>query len=93
MTPDFPSAARISAYLCDLQYLFSRLNVDSYRPTEHHLWLVGKVPLRTWEDCRSTSERKPGTHTYDHLVDLLIELAYERGNDSHMERFSREAPG
>ena len=86
MLPEFPFAARISEYVCDLEYPFSRMNVGSYGPTEPHLWLVGKIPLRTWEDCRSTSERKRRTHTYDDLVDLLIELALERENDSHMEK-------
>ena len=75
MLPEFPSAARVSDYLCDLEYLFSRMNVGSYGPTEPHLWLVSKIPTRTWGDCRTTSERKSKTHTYDDLVDLLIELA------------------
>ena len=29
MLPEFPSAARISEYVCDLEYLFSRMNVGS----------------------------------------------------------------
>ena len=93
MLPDFPSAARISEYVCDLEYLFSRMNVGSYGPTEPNLWLVGKIPTRAWEDCRSTSERKRRTHTYDDLVDLLIELALERENDSHMEKFLKSHLG
>ena len=44
MLPKFPSAVQISEYVCNLQYLFSKLNVGSYAPTEPHLWLVGKVP-------------------------------------------------
>ena len=87
MLPEFPSAARISEYVCDLEYLFSRMNVGSYRSTEPHLSLVGGNPIHTWEDCRSTSERKRRTHTYDHLVDLLIKLALEKENDSHMVNF------
>ena len=87
MLPEFPSAARVSEYVCDLEYLFSRLKVGSYGPRERHLWLVSNVPTRTWDDCRSTSERKSRTNTYDDLVDLLIELALERENDSHMEKF------
>ena len=51
-----------------------------------HLWLMSKIPTRTWDDCRATSERKSRTHSYDDLVDLLIELALERENDSHMEK-------
>ena len=84
---EFPSAARVSEYVCDLEYLFSGMNVGSYGPTEPHLWLVSKIPTRTWDDCRSTSERKSRTHTYDDIVDLLIELALQRKNDSHMEKF------
>ena len=62
MLPEYPTAARISEYVCDLEYLFSRMNVGSNGPTELHLWLVGKTPPRTWGVCRSTSERMRGTH-------------------------------
>ena len=93
MLPEFPSAARISEYVCDLEYLFSRMNVGSYGATEPHLWLMSKIPQRTWDDCRSTSERKSRTHSYDTLVDLLIELALERENDSHMENFLKKHLG
>ena len=87
MLPEFPSAARVSEYVCDLEYRFSRMNVGSYGATEPHLWLMSKIPQRTWDDCRATSERKSRTHSYDDLMDLLTELALERENDSHMEKF------
>ena len=61
MLPEFPSAARVSEYVCDLEYLFSRMNVGSYGPTEPHLSLVSKIPTRTWDDCCTTSERKSRT--------------------------------
>ena len=93
MLPEFPSASRVSDYVCDLEYLFSRMNVGSYGPTEPHPWLVSKIPTCTWDDCRTTSERKSRTHTYDDLVDLLIELALERENDSHMEKFLKRHLG
>ena len=93
MLPEFPSAARVSEYVCDVEYLFSRMNVGFYGATEPHLWLMSKFPARTWHDCRTTSERQSWTHTYDDLVDLLIELAFERGNDSHMEKFLKEHMG
>ena len=93
MLPEFPSAARVSEYVCDLEYLFSRMNVGSYGATEPHLWLMSKIPQRTWYDCRATSERKSRTHSYDELVDLLIELALERENDSHMEKFLKNHLG
>ena len=66
------------------------MNPSSYEPTEPHLWLMGKVPTRTWENCRETSERKTWTHSYDDLVDLLIELAMERKNDPHMDKYLRK---
>ena len=93
MLPEFPSAARVSEYVCDLEYRFSRMNVGSYGATEPHLWLMSKIPSRTWDDCRTTSERKSRTHTYDDLVDLLIELALERENDSHVEKFLKKLLG
>ena len=93
MLPEFPSAARISEYVCDLEYLFSRMNVGSYGATEPHLWLLSKIPQCTWDDCRSTSERKSRTHSHDELVDLLIELALERENDSNMEKFLKKHLG
>ena len=67
------------------------MNLGSYGPTEPNLWLVSKITTRTWDDCRCTSERKSRTLTYDDLVDLLIELAPERENDSNMERFPNNA--
>ena len=93
MLPEFPFAARISEYVCDLEYLFSRMNGGSYGATEPHLWLMSMIPQRTWDDCRATSERKSRTHSYDELVDLLIELALERENDSHMEKFLKKHLG
>ena len=93
MLPEFPSAARIPEYVCDLEYLFSRMNVGSYGATEPHLWLMSKIARRTSDDCHSTSERKSRTHSYDELVDLLIELALERENDSHMEKFLKKHLG
>ena len=77
----------------DLGYLFSRMNVGSYGATEPHLWLMSKIPTRTWDDCRTPSERKSRTDTYDDLVDLLIELAVERGNDSQMKKFLKRHLG
>ena len=93
MLPEFPSPAQVSAYVSDLEYLFSRMNLGSYGATEPHLWLMSKIPQRMWDDCRATSERKSRTHSYDDLVDLLIELALERENDSHMENLLKKHLG
>ena len=93
MRREFPSAARVSEYVCDLEYLFSRMNVGSFGATEPHLRLMSKIPSRTWDECSTTSGRKSQTQTYDDLVDLLIELALERENDSHMEKFLKKHLG
>ena len=79
--------------MCDLEYLLSRMSVGSYGDTEPNLWLMSKIPARKWDDCRTTSERKSRTHTYDDLVDLLIEQALERENDSPMEKFLKKHLG
>ena len=50
--PEFPTAARISGFVAKLEELMGRMNTSSYGPTEPHLWLVGKIPPRTWENCR-----------------------------------------
>ena len=88
--PEFPAAARISEFVAQLEELMGRTNPSSYGPTEPHLWLVGTIPPRTWENCKETSERKSRTHSYDEFVDLLIELAMERENDSHMDKYLRK---
>ena len=69
--PEFPVA--------QLEELMGRMKPMSHGPTEPRLWLVEKILPKTWENCRGTSERKSQTHSYDDLVDLLIELAMQRG--------------
>ena len=88
--PEFPTAARISEFVAQLEELMGRMNPSSYGPTEPHLWLVGKIPTRTWENCRETSDRKSRTRSYDDLVDLLIELGMEREIHSHMDKYLRK---
>ena len=88
--PEFLTAARISEFVAQLEELMGRMKPSSYGPTEPHLWLVGKIPTRTWDNCRETSERKSWTHSYDDLVDLLIKLAMGRENDSHMDKYLRK---
>ena len=81
--PEFPTAARISEFVAQLEELMGRMNPSSYGRTEQHLWLAGKIPTRKRDNCRVTSEKKNRTHSYDDLVDLLIELAMQRENDFH----------
>ena len=52
---------------------------------------MSKIPSRALDDCRTTSERKSRTHTYDDLVDLLIELALEGENDPLMEKYRKKS--
>ena len=88
--PEFPTAARISEFVAQQEELMGRTNPSSYRPTEPHLWLVGKIPTRTWKKCPRRSQRKSWTHSYDDLFDLLIELAMERESYSHMDKYLRK---
>ena len=88
--PEFPTAARISEFVAQLEELVGRTNPTSYGPKEPHLWLVGKIRPKTRENCRETSESKSRTHSYNDLVDPLIELALERENDSHIDRYLRK---
>ena len=89
---EFRTAARISELVAQLEKLMGRMNPTSYGPTEPHLCLVGKIPPKIWDDCRETSERKALTHPCDDLVDLQIELAMQRENDSHMDKYLRRCP-
>ena len=88
--PEFPTAARISEFVAQLEELMGRMNLTSYGPIEPHLRIVERVPSKTWEKCRETSERKAATHSYDYLVDLLIHLAMEREGDFHMDKYLRK---
>ena len=45
--PEFPTGARISEFVPQLEELMGRMNPSSYGPTEPHMWLVGKIPPRT----------------------------------------------
>ena len=88
--PQFPSAVPISDFVAQFEERMGRMSPSSYGPIEPHLWLVGKIPTSTWENRKEMSERKSGTHSYDDLVDLWIELAVERENDSHMDNYLRK---
>ena len=87
---EFPTAARISEFVAQLEELMGRKNPSSYGPTQPLLWLVEQIPTRTWENCREMSERKSRMHSYNDPVDLLIELATERGNASYMDKYLRK---
>ena len=80
MLPEFPTAARISEFIIDLEYLFSRLTIGRFAHTAPHLWLVSKIPPKTQDDCRSTPDKKSRTHDYGSLVELLIELPHMSHN-------------
>ena len=85
--PEIPRAASISEFVAQLEELMGRMNPTSYGPTEPHLWLVGKIPPRTWGNCKEISS---WTHSYDDLVDLSTQLAMERENDSNMDKYLRK---
>ena len=55
--PEFRTAARIPDLVAQLEELMGRKNPSSYGLTEPHLWLVGKIPTRKWDNCGEMSER------------------------------------
>ena len=89
LSPNSPQLP-VSQTVAQLKELMGRMNPTSYGPKEAHLWLMGNISTKTWENCRETSERKSRTHFYQYLVDLLIELAMEREIDSHMDKYLRK---
>ena len=64
-----------------------KINSTSYGATETALWLVGKIPPKTLGSCHQASEGRSCTHSYDEVIDLLIQLAMERKNDSRMDKY------
>ena len=53
--PELPTATRISEFVAQLEELMGRINPSSYGPNEPHLWLMGKIPTKRWDNCRETS--------------------------------------
>ena len=88
--PESLTAAPISEFVAHLEELIGHMNPTSCGLTESHLWLIGKIPPKTWDNCRERSERNPRTHSYDDLVDMLIELAMERENESRRDKYPRQ---
>ena len=50
----------------------------------------GEDSYQDMQELQRDVGRKSPTHSYDDLVDLLIELAKERENDSHMDKCLRK---
>ena len=88
--PEFPTAARISGFVAQLEDLVGCMKCMSHGPTTPHLWLVGKVLPKPWNNCREAFERKARTHSYNELADLLIQFTMERENESHMDKYLRK---
>ena len=76
--PEFPTAARISEFVAQLEGFMGCMNPTSYGPTEPHLSHVWKIPPKTWENCRETG---------------LMEWAMERKNESDMDKYLRKHLG
>ena len=81
------SSACISEFVALVEKLIGRIKPIAYGPNEPHLWLVGNIPPTTWQKCRGTCETKACTHSYDDRMDLLIEIAMERQNNDHINKY------
>ena len=87
LLPEFPTTTRIPEFVAQFEELTGWMDPTSHGLIEPPLWLVGKILPKTWDNCRKTSERKSQSHSYDDPIDLLIKLAMERENHSHMEKY------
>ena len=86
----FLTAANMYEFVAQLDRIQGHMNPTSYGPTEPHLWLVGKIARKSWDNCIETSERKARTHSYDDLLYLLMELAMDSKNEFHMDKYLRK---
>ena len=66
---------------------------EIHTPSDPKMATGVRTGFSTWDECRAISERKSRTHPYVNLVDLLIKLALERENESHMEKISNKQLG
>ena len=90
MLPKFFTGARILESVAQLEELIKRMSPTSYGPSEPRFLLVGKMSPKTRDNSTDTSEMKRRTHSYDDLIYRMIELAVERENDSHMDKYIRK---
>ena len=65
LPPEFSLATSISEFVAQLEELMGYMNPTSYGPTRSHLWLVQKIPPKTWENCGEMFETKARTQFYD----------------------------
>ena len=87
MLPNNPKAARITELLPDLDHWVRQLTPGSSGSDQLLFWLVAKIPISVWDECRATAERKARTLTYEDLSVLLLELALEKESDHHLDAY------
>ena len=85
--PNNPKPARISELLADLDHWVGRLTPGSYGSDELLFWLVAKLPLELWNECRGTAERKARALIYQDLSVLLLELAVDKERDQQRNAY------
>ena len=85
--PNNPKPGRVSELLADLDPWAGRLTPGSYSSDDLLFWLVAKLPLELWDECRSTAERKARSLRYEDLCVLLLELALEKESDQHLNNY------
>ena len=85
--PNNPQPARTSELLADLHHWVGRLTPGSYGSDELIFWLVAKLPLELWDECRSMAERKARALNYEDLSVVLLELALEKESDQHLNAY------
>ena len=85
--PNNPKPGRVSELLADLDHWAGRLTPGSYSSDDLLFWLLAKLPVELWDECRSTAERKARALHYEDLCVLLLELALEKGSNQHLNNY------
>ena len=85
--PNNPKPGRVSELLADLDNCAGRLTPGSYSRDDLLFWLVAKLLLELWDECRSTAERKARSLRYEDPCVLLLELALEKESDQHLNNY------
>ena len=76
-----------SELLADLDRQVGRRTPGSYGSEELLFWLVAKLSLELWDECRLAAERKARALNYEDLSVLPLEPALEKESNQHLNAY------
>ena len=82
---EYPTTADRAQYVQKFTTLTDQLATSYYDDSKALLHLVPRVPAKTMDEIRATSKRLSRIHTFNSLVDLLVELARQRKSDATLK--------